>query len=325
MKVLKIHSPPFAGLPTFAKFPQWNIADKSDINSSYGILGIPYDLGTTDYPGTRMAPRQIRSASTQFAYTSSSDHFGTSDSKRGFFNIEENEWILTKKSVYDLGDIEIVAGEPKASFEQIEKTISFFTKMDITPISIGGDHAITYPVLKSLCKKFNDITVIHLDAHMDYWDPGRNSIYDHSCSIWNISRMSEISHIYQFGIRGLNHKPEMLKDAKLNKVTTFKTSDILDNLAHVINMLKTTKNLYITIDIDFFDPSIAPGTGTREMGGLNYRQGYSLLSNIAKNKQSNLIGFDLVEVNPLLDHAETTSLLASRLILDCMGLFEKRN
>ena len=92
-----------------------------------------------------------------------------SDSKHGFYNIDEKKWILTKRACFDRGDVEIIAGDPQASFQQIEHTISMFVKQQCTPIIMGGDHAITFPVLKVLSNVYSDITIIHFDAHMDYY------------------------------------------------------------------------------------------------------------------------------------------------------------
>lgn len=105
----KIFSPPFAGIPTFAKFPLVSHKDWGEIADSFGIIGVPYDMGTTDLPGARLAPRSIRSTSTQYAYTSSEDNYGLRDSLQGFYDIETSKWILQAKPCYDLGDVEVFA------------------------------------------------------------------------------------------------------------------------------------------------------------------------------------------------------------------------
>lgn len=318
MKNRKIHSPPFAGIPTFAKFPTFNPEKKKSNDKVYGIVGIPYDMGTTDYPGARLAPRKIREASTQFAYTSSEGFYGLSNSKRGFYNIEEKKWTFKEKECFDIGDIEVVAGEPAKTFDLIKDSASYLLSKNIIPLFLGGDHAISYPILQAF-KNVSNITILHFDAHMDYWNPSHNSNYDHSCSMWNISRLKNISHIYQFGIRGLNHKPEMLADAFKNKVLTYTAKEIFENIENVKKSLLMTKNVYISFDIDFFDPSIAPGTGAREIGGPNYQQAIQLIRDVVKF--TNLVGMDLVEVNPLLDTSGITSLLAARLLLEIVGIY----
>lgn len=316
----KIHSPPFAGLTTFAKFPTLSLEHFDDGKSCYGIIGIPYDMGVTNIPGARFGPREIRSASTQFAYTSSKDFLGFADSTRGFFDINQNRWILKKAPCFDLGDTEVIAGDPESTFKLITSSIEKILDLKICPIILGGDHAVTFPVLRSY-KNYENITVLHFDAHMDYWDPKKNSPYDHSCTMWNVSRLPNIAHIYQFGIRGLNHQPSMLDEAKKHNITTILSSQLENGLTEVVNKVILTNNVYISFDIDFFDPSVAPGTGNREQGGLNYLQTSNLLRSLFKDKKNTLVGLDLVEVNPLNDVGNITSSLSARLILDLIGLF----
>jgi len=316
----KIHSPPFSGLATFAKFPILSSDNFKNSKNSFGIIGIPYDMGVTNIPGTRLGPREIRLASTQYAYTSSQNYLGMADSKRGFFDINQNKWLLKNNPCFDLGDVEVIAGDPESTFKLITESIEKILDSKICPIILGGDHAITYPILKSY-KNYEDITILHFDAHMDYWNPENNSIYDHSCSMWNVSRLPNIAHIYQFGIRGLNHRSSMLTDAKKHNITTITSKELDIDLINTINKVKLTNNIYISFDIDFFDPSIAPGTGNREQGGFNYVQTNNLLKALLNNKKSTLIGLDLVEINPLNDVGHLTSSLGARLVLDLIGLF----
>lgn len=315
----KIFSPPFAGIPTFAKFPLVSHKDWGEIADSFGIIGVPYDMGTTDLPGARLAPRSIRSTSTQYAYTSSEDNYGLRDSLQGFYDIETSKWILQAKPCYDLGDVEVFAGEPRTTFEHIHTTYSELLNKKIIPVTLGGDHAITFPIVEAY-KNVKDLTVIHLDAHMDYWEPKRNSDFDHSCCVWNLSRMDHVKSIYQIGMRGLNHRPEMIEDAKKNKITTITAHHIQKNYQSILEKITLTKNVYVSIDVDVFDPSIAPGTGTREPGGLSYPFVKTLLSDLLNKKSVNLVGLDVTEVNPLVDISNITSLLASRLILDIIGI-----
>jgi len=132
--------------------------------------------------------------------------------------------------------------------------------------------------------------------------------------------MNHVKNIYQIGMRGLNHKPEMLEDAKKNKITTITAKHVQESYQSILENVKLTKNVYVSIDIDVFDPSIAPGTGTRVPGGLSYPFIKTLLFDLLNKKSVNLVGFDITEVNPLVDLANITSLLASRLVLDIIGI-----
>jgi len=316
----KISSPPFAGLVTFAKFPIITADTFSKGENGFGIIGIPYDMGVTNIPGARFGPREIRAASTQYAHTSSEDFLGQSDSRRGFFDINQDKWILKNIPCFDMGDIEVVVGDPKSTFELITSSVKKILDFKITPVILGGDHAITYPIIQAF-NNLKDITILHFDAHMDYWDPSKNSIYDHSCAMWNISHLPNIKHIYQLGIRGLNHYPALIEDAKKHNITSYTSQDIRINLKNILEKFELSGNLYISFDIDFFDPSVAPGTGNREQAGFNYLEASELIHTILKSRKINLIGLDLVEINPLIDVSNVTSSLGARLILDILGMF----
>ncbi len=308
-------SPPFSGVPTFAKFPFSDLDSFKEIEKKIGIIGVPYDMGSTNIPGSRLAPRAVRSASTRFSYTVSANMGGVR-SDRSFYDIELGRSTSTLPC-FDLGDVPVLAGDPKASFASITSIAKKLGEKNILPIWIGGDHAITSPILEGTCTD-SKVTIIHLDAHMDFWDPADNSDFDHSCCMWRASKMSHIGRIIQFGIRGLNHSEVLVQNARNNKVEMFTGLQLAENRFEILKNLKITGDVYLSIDIDFFDPSIAPATGTPEVGGGSYHDFKSILNKLdAKN--INLIGADLVEVNPLLDGNGTTANLAARVIMDLVG------
>jgi agmatinase len=218
----------------------------------------------------------------------------------------------------DLGDVEVSAGNPKASFDALRSAINILNEKTIFPLCLGGDHAITAPILEALSNK-SDITVVHLDAHMDYWDADANSIFDHSCCMWLAARMSHVKRIIQLGIRGLNHSRSMVQSARANKIEVYSAREIHDNRARLFGNLNISGNVYLTVDVDFFDPSIAPGTGTREPGGCTYND-FSALLDVLRKSGTTIIGADVVEVNPLIDNIGITSVLASRLVMDIIAL-----
>ena len=317
MKNNQYFSPPYAGIPTFAKMPFLDINKMKEDKQYIGFFGIPYDMGTTDIPGARLGPRYIRLASTRFAYTKSNDLSGMTDQNRIFYDIELNKQIFQDKKYADFGDVEIITGNPKQSFLNITETIQNALQHKIIPICFGGDHAITSPILTAY-HSMSDIVIFHLDAHMDYWNAQRNSEFDHSCSIFLASKMPQISNIFQFGIRGLNHPMSMRKDASQQKITTYTALELIEQYQNIINSIPTDKKVYISLDVDFFDPSTAPRTSTPEEGGFDYRFAKKLLQDITK--KNTIIGADIVEVNPIIDESQRTSSLAARLSLDIVNM-----
>lgn len=188
---------------------------------------------------------------------------------------------------------------------------------------MGGDHSITYPILQSYREKDN-IGILQLDAHLDFKDHNYGLKYTNSSPMKRVSELNNVKQITSIGIRGIRTSEVDLKDALSNNVHIItakqakqeKASSVIDN----INFHKKT---YITIDIDVLDPSIAPGTGSPEPGGLSFLELMSILEIVPKKTE--IIGFDLVEVNPQLDTANITSLIGCNIIIELLGfIFENK-
>ena len=218
----------------------------------------------------------------------------------------------------DYGDMPIFPTMTELNVQSIEKITKKIIEANVFPVIFGGDHSISYPIVKAFSNEKLDI--IQLDTHLDFANDsgGLGMIYSHGSPIKRISELGNIGQITQIGIRGLlNDKNTFLEAKKFGTKIITVQQDFEKGLNWVIGEIPQSENMYVTIDIDVFDPSIAPGTGTPEPGGLSYFQVKQLLT--ALPTKGRILGFDLVEVNPLYDSGEITSQLAARITLDFLG------
>lgn len=301
---------PNTGICSFCKAP---IIKNNDItNFDAVICGIPYDWGVGFRPGSRFGPRAIREISTRFFLK-----------KSGYWDIETGKRMLEDIKIGDIGDVDILYSNHRYNFKKITEMVKSIKSNNALPVILGGDHSITYPIVKGLIDK-KEIDIIHFDAHLDFKDNIVGLKYTNSSPIKRISELSFINNITSIGIRGIRVAEEDYKDA-INNGNKIITSYQLQKsgVKSILEGLSYSYNTYVTIDIDVLDPSIAPGTGSPEPEGLSFTQLRKLLKDITNN--TNIIGFDIVEVNPQLDVSDLTSLTAARIIIEFLGLiFTKR-
>lgn len=251
------------------------------------VVGIPYDLATTNRPGTRFGPRGVRAASTQISWARpwpwSFDPFN-------------------RLHVVDYGDCVFDPGVPDQVPAEIEHCIAGIIAGGAIPLSIGGDHFVTFPILQALHAKHGPISLIHFDAHSDTWTDKKGRI-DHGTMFYHaaIQGITDPAHSVQLGMRTHN------KDTHGYHV--FDALWLHENGAAAvvkkIHEIVGKRPCYITFDIDFLDPSCAPGTGTPVCGGFDTITAIRILAGL---EGLNLVGCDVVEVSPPYDHAEMTSL-----------------
>lgn len=302
----------YSDVPTFFKFPH-----SKELNSiNVAMVGVPLDQATTNRAGTRFGPRSIRLASqmygAEFRY------------EEGIFDIELERFILKKMRAVDYGDMPIIPTMTELNIQSIEKITKKIIDAGVLPVIFGGDHSISYPIVKAFSNEKFDI--IQFDTHLDFANDtgGLGMIYSHGNPIKRISELGNVGQITQIGIRGLlNDKNTYLEARNFGSKIITAQQVYGKGLDWVIEQIPQSKNIYVTIDIDVFDPSVAPGTGTPEPGGLSYLQVKKLLT--ALPTKGRVLGFDLVEVNPLYDSGEMTSQLAARITLDFLGAIMSGN
>lgn len=299
--------PTFTGLRSFLQLPKKLEKNKKpDIT----ILGIPFDLGTTNRPGARFGPSAVRDASLMLL-----------DGDNPHFRLDP----IQELKMIDIGDLNIVNSRLEKSLDLIYEQVN---EIKSHIVSIGGDHTITLSLLRALKKKYEKpISIVHFDAHVDTWSDNFGTTYGHGTTFYYAveGRYIDPKHSVQIGIRSPVQNEVMdytQKDACFNVITSEMVHRT--NIDIIINGIKNTVGdnlVYLTFDIDCIDPSQAPGTGTPEIGGLFTWQVLSILN---KLEDLNWVGMDLVEVAPAYDHAQITSLAGATIIWTYLSLLAKR-
>jgi len=255
-----------------------------------------------------MGPRAIREAS---------QIYGTALLPNlGVYDVELGRYKLANTKIIDCGDISVAPTLSDVNLDLITDSARNILRHKLFPVVLGGDHSITYPVVRAFKDKTFDM--VQFDTHMDFADDILGIKISHANPIKRASELDSVNEITQIGIRGLLNPELFIEEGKEygSKVITAKDA-IKSGADWVISQVPYAENIYVTIDIDALDPSVAPGTGTPEPGGFNYMQMREMLT--ALPKRGRIIGFDLVEVNPLYDPAGVTAQVAARLILDFLA------
>lgn len=302
-KVLITGGNAIEGIITFCGFLPSRALDDVQV----AIVGVPLDQGTTNRSGTRFGPRAVRIASQIYRLVF--------EQGKGIYNIELGRYLLNGVKMVDYGDIYILPTLTESNMKMITDGIKEILDKKVFPVIIGGDHSISFPIVQAYGDMPMDI--IHFDTHLDFFDDymGVGMRYSHGNPIKRISELSNVGKITQIGIRGLENSKFMVDEANKRGSNIITADKIHKNgVKWTIARIPSAKNIYVTIDIDVLDPSVAPGTGTPEFGGLSYLQLVEVLR--ALPEKGNIIGFDIVEVNPLYDSGEITAQTAARLMLD---------
>ena len=298
---------PFVGICTFGKYPY--VQDWDAIDAQVAVLGAPYDFGCQYRSGARFGPRSIREASTLFSF----GHSGAYDHEDDITYLEAES-----TSIVDIGDADIVHTDTLKSHENIEFGVRKILAAGAIPVVLGGDHSVNIPCINA----FDDQEPIHLvqiDAHLDFVDERHGVRFGHGNPMRRAAEKDYVTGLSQIGIRNVSSTAKDGYEAARSM-----GSDILSvrqfrklGVEAVLDRIPAGKRYYVTIDIDGFDPSIAPGTGTPSHGGFTYYEGLELLDGLAR--RGRVVGMDLVEVAPDYDHAGSTSTLAAQLLLNFIG------
>ncbi|GAA4229282.1 agmatinase [Sagittula marina] len=296
---------PFTGICTFARGPYQ--PDWSALDTDVAILGAPFDAGTQWRSGTRFGPRAIREASTLFSF-----------GHAGAYDHEDDTTYLDGVRITDMGDADIIHTDTLQSHANIRKGVEAALAAGALPVTLGGDHSINIPCIEA----YEDQQPFHLlqiDAHLDFVDERHGVTRGHGNPMRRAAEKPWITGLTQVGIRNVSSTArDGYEDARR------RGSDILSvRQTRALGPKATAARLpqgapvYITIDIDAFCPSIAPGTGTPSHGGFLYYEVLELLQQVAKYHP--VVGMDLVEVAPDYDPTGSTSILAAQLLLNLLG------
>jgi agmatinase len=304
-------SPPYVGIATFLKLPLVTALQAGEWD--FVVLGIPYDEGASNRPGTRFGPRALRNASTLYSYEGGAE----------LFDVELGRTILRGARVGDRGDVIVWPLASAANRRNMVAAAAEIVRAGAIPVTLGGDHSVTASVLEGFREARPDAPLpylLHLDAHMDF--DSYLVRYAHGTPVRVAVEDSLVTGVTQVGIRGLNSGEADWAEAQERGVRIVTAGDfigdgVLRGVERVLALVPPGVPLYLSMDIDAFDPGIAPGTGTPEPGGLSYRDGRALVAALAAHAR--VVGLDLVEVNPAYDHGEITAVLGARVLIDAMG------
>ena len=301
-------TPRFADVATFFRLPI--IKDLNQLD--YCLCGVPWDGGTTNRPGARHGPREIRNASSLVRLY----HPISLKSPYDKFNIA------------DIGDCPVNPADLHNSLKKIEKFYLSIIESKTIPLSIGGDHLVSLPILRALGKK-EPLGLFQFDSHSDTWDSYFGGYkYTHGTPFRRAieENLIDPKKYVMIGIRGSLYDPNDMKWARQQGITIITIDEYYEmGFTEVIKIVKNTlgdTQAYLTFDIDGIDPTFAPGTGTPEVGGFSVREAQLIIREL---NTINFVGADVVEVSPPFDVNNMTSLVASTIAFEILCTMTRSN
>ena len=297
--------PRFAGVPTFMRLPHVSLDEARIQDVEIGIIGVPWDSGTTNRPGPRHGPRQLRDASTMIR------------AEHPVSGVRPYE----RSNCADLGDVSINPADIEDSMNRITAFYNKVLAKGIKPLTAGGDHLTSLPVLRALADKA-PLGMIHFDSHTDlfhsYFD---GTMFTHGTPFRRAveENLLDPKRVVQIGIRGTQYDTEDLDFAKsvgirVIQIEEFFDRGIKDVMAEAREIVGE-KETYVSYDIDFIDPAFAPGTGTPEVGGPN---SYEALKVVRELTGIKIVGADMVEVSPPFDPSSNTAFLGVSIMFELL-------
>ncbi|WP_099159363.1 agmatinase [Virgibacillus ndiopensis] len=273
------------------------IMSQNDFEKAKAVIyGMPMDWTVSFRPGSRFGPGRIREAS---------------------IGLEEYSPYMDKHleeiAYFDAGDIPLPFGNAERSIAMIEEYIKKLVTAGKFPLGLGGEHLVTWPVIRAMHEKYSDMALIHIDAHADLREEYEGEVLSHSTPVRKICELIGPDNVYSFGIRsGMREEFHYAKESGMH-MSKF---HVAEPLRKILPSLSGRK-VYVTIDIDVLDPAFAPGTGTAEAGGITSSELLEAIQLIA-DSEIEVVGADLVEVAPAYDHSEQTAIAASKFVREIL-------
>ena len=298
--------PRYAGPATFARLPRIDEVSRADV----AILGVPFDSGVSYRPGARFGPGHIRAASKLLRpYHPAQDAHPFGD-----------------QQVADAGDVAVNPFDLAEAVQQIDDAATAVRADGASLLTLGGDHTIALPILRSLHRDHGPIAVLHFDAHLDTWDTYFGAPFTHGTPFRRASEegLLDLERCQHMGIRGPLYAATDLEDDAALGFQIVRADDYeVDGVRGAVDRMRRRLGdgpVYVSIDIDVLDPAHAPGTGTPEAGGLTSRE---LLHTLRGLVGRNVVGTDIVEVAPAYDHAEITGIAASHVAYELLAVLAR--
>ncbi|MBD3145976.1 agmatinase [Microbispora bryophytorum] len=298
-----VRVPRFAGPATFARLPRLDEVGHADV----AVVGVPFDSGVSYRPGARFGPSAVREASRLLRP----------------YNPGLDVSPFARMQVADAGDIACNPFDIREAVETVDEAASGLMEGGTRLVTIGGDHTIALPLLRAAARRHGPVALLHFDAHLDTWDTYFGAEYTHGTPFRRAVEegILDTEAMCHVGTRGPLYGKKDLGDDRRLGFGIVTSADVMrrgvDEVADALRQRVGGRPLYLSIDIDVLDPAHAPGTGTPEAGGLTSRELLEILRGLAG---ADLVGADVVEVAPAYDHAEITSIAASHVAYDLIGL-----
>ncbi len=293
--------PRFGGPVTFMRLPAQPTAEGLDV----AFVGIPMDIGTSNRPGTRLGPRQIRDESRMLRP----------------YNMATGAAPFDHLQCADIGDVAINTFDLKKSVGIISTAYEAILAQGAVPLTMGGDHTLTWPILQAIARRHGPVALIHVDAHADINDTMFGEKVAHGCPFrraWEEGLLQN-DRVFQIGLRGTGYGPDDFDWGRDKGWTVIQAEACWHrSLAPLMADIRAKIGdapVYLSYDIDSLDPAFAPGTGTVEPGGLTIWQGLEIVRGAAG---LNLVGGDLVEVSPPYDPSGNTALIGANLLYEML-------
>jgi len=272
------------------------IASSQDYAASRAVIyGMPMDYTVSFRPGSRFGPARIREVS---------------------IGLEEYSPYLDKSladiAYFDAGDLPLPFGNAGRALEVIGEYVKGLLADGKFPLGLGGEHLVSWPVIREVYAKYPDLAIVHFDAHADLREQYEGEPLSHSTPLRKAAELIGGKNVYQFGIRSGTREEFQYARENLNLYPF----EVLEPLRKVLPEL-AGRPVYLTIDIDVLDPSAAPGTGTAEAGGITSKELLAAVHAIAAS-DANVVGADVVEVAPVYDPSEQTQIVASKLVREIL-------
>ena len=301
------NGPPFMGSSSFMGFPYLESVGKV-VEHSVAIMGVPFDMGTTNRPGARYGPRGIREAS----------------QLTDGYSFDRGVDLYEALDVVDIGDVFAIPGSIEKTFDQVSKAVGFVYGAGALPVMLGGDHSVGYPCTRGIAEHVEgNVGIIHFDRHFDISEKNfdermHGTPWFHATDIPN----APAKNLVQIGCSGWVGTRDGVSNSRERGTTVLTVNDVealgIEKAAEAALEIAWdgADAVYLSFDIDSVDPSAAPGTGTPEPGGFTPREALKLLNMVARE---GLCGMEVVEVAPDYDSAGITSLLASRAVAEVLA------
>lgn len=297
--------PRFAGVPTFMRLPSVPLDHPRIDDVDIGLIGIPWDGGTTNRPGARHGPRQLRDLSTMIRTVHPVSKIKPFEHAR----------------CADLGDVPVNPADVQDTLARVTRHFEEIVAQGIRPLSVGGDHLTSLPILRALAKD-RPLGMIHFDAHTDLFkDYFGGYRFTHGTPFRRAVEegLLDPKRVVQIGIRGTQYDGEDIEFGRANGITIIEIEEFFDRgVADVMNEARAIvgdDETYVSFDIDFIDPAFAPGTGTPEIGGPNTFQAQQVCRHLMG---ANIVGMDLVEVSPPFDPSGGTAWVGVSILFEML-------